>query len=181
MDIPLATICIQTRGKCFGSFQRCLKSILQHTPAGAFELRLGFIQASESLHHTLGLLDNGEPLGSDVLPGGVERFSFNGASGQAVHCWQTPVNLSREAMTRLFFGDVPPTGQYLVSFDDDAYVVEGWWEALQGVIERKIDYFGQHCWIDYVPAQAAMLKTQAWYTGVPILSRHWRQGCQIMT
>jgi hypothetical protein len=180
MNEPLATICIQTRGNRFERFRRCLTSILQHTPAGVFELRLGFIQASDSLHHALGMLNGGMPLERDVLPGRVERLSWNEGNSN-VHCWNAPANLAKEAMTRLLYCDVPPASDYLVSFDDDSYVVEGWWEAMQGVMERKIDYFGHRYWIDYLPAQAAMLKALPWYTGVPFLSRNGRQGGQFMT
>ena len=135
MDSPLATICVQTRGNRFDLFQRCLQSLLQHTPAGVFELRLGFVQANGSLHHALGLLSNGASLERDLLPGQIERFSWNQASGQAVHCWHAPTNLAKDVMTRHLFCDVPTASEYLVSFDDDSYVSEGWWESLPGVID----------------------------------------------
>jgi hypothetical protein len=181
MDSPLATICVQTRGNRYEVFRRCLQSLLQHTPAGDSELRLGFVQAHDSLHLALGLLSNGASLERDLLPGQIERFSWSQANGHAVHCWNAPAVLVRDVMTQQLFCDVPPASEYLVSLDDDSYVAEGWWESLQGVMERRIDYFGQPYWIDYVPAQAAMLKEQPWYTGVLFLSRNGRAGVQFMT
>ncbi len=53
---PIATICILTYGDYLAYYRRCLESVLAHTPADAFELRLGFNAATVSFHYTLGLL-----------------------------------------------------------------------------------------------------------------------------
>ena len=50
-----------------------------------------------------------------------------------------------------------------------------------GCHQTRIDYFGQPYWIDYLPAQAALLKAEPWYTGVPFLSRNGRAGVHFMT
>lgn len=182
MSSPLATICVQTHGNRVNDFRRCLGSILEHTPAGVFELRLGFNQAGSSLHHAIGMLSvDGAVIERDQLPGGIERFIWSGADGITVHTWQSTANGARDMMTRLFCHDVPLVSDYLIAFDDDAYVTAGWWEEMQSVMEREIDYFGRQRWTDYLPDQADLIKVQPWYSGVPFLKRKGRHGGLFMT
>ena len=71
-----AALCIVTGADRADSFQRTLKSILEHTPAGGVELRLGFIQAGYAFHYALGAsCPDGAAPQRHELPGGIERFS----------------------------------------------------------------------------------------------------------
>lgn len=182
MASSLATICLLTQGTNLASFRRSLESIVAHTPGTDYELRLGFSRAAASLHYAMGhLCTDGESIVRDSLPGGIERFGWNGAGGLVVHAYESSASLAKETMVRLLYHDVPSAGEYTIWFDDDAYVTPGWWEGLTPLMERKIDYFGQAKWVPYTPAQIAMIQAQPWYTGVPFLKRHDQIGGQFMT
>src|SRR5262249_36511876 len=109
---PRATVCILTYGDYLVYFRRCLESVLQNTPAGQIELRLGFNAAPASFAYArerLGLRgdDDGE-----LLPGGVRRTAFAGPGGMTVRLWNSPVNLYKEPMARLLYHDVPLATAY---------------------------------------------------------------------
>jgi tetratricopeptide (TPR) repeat protein len=181
---PRATVCILTYGDHLSYFRRCLGSVLRHTPAGRFELRLGFNAAPASLAHARRCLaaDGGEGEdGGPVPPDGVRRASFTAPGGTAVRLWTSDVNLYKEPMARLMFHDVPPAAEYVVWFDDDSFVEEGWWEALCPLLDRRIDYIGQPWWVDYLPGQEEMIRSRPWYRGVPLERRDGRPGVWFMT
>ena len=179
---PLATVCILTYGEHRPYFERCLESVLATTPHGAIALRLGFNDAPTSLAYTrerLGLGD--DTAAADLAAGGVRRAAFVTAGGMTVRIWDSPVNLYKEPMARLMYHDVPLVSEYAVWLDDDSYVEPGWWEALLPLLARKVDYIGQHWWVDHLPGQAEMIRAQPWYRGVPFDRRAGRPGTWFMT
>ena len=90
-------------------------------------------------------------------------------------------NLYKEPMARLMLHDVPLATDYVVWFDDDSFVEEGWWEALCPLFDRRVDYIGQPWWLDYLPGQEEMIRNQPWYRGVPFEHRGGRPGVGFMT
>jgi hypothetical protein len=175
------TIAIMTHGNHRADFCRCLESVLEHSPPNAFDLRLGFNQATESFHYALGrLCSDRSSLLHDQLPGEVERFGWDGPGEMKVHCWQATADFGRRAMAHLL-DDVPVSGEYLVWFDDNAAVEPGWWKGLATMTDRQVGYFGRADWIEFTPGQAAEIKAQSWYTGVPFLKRNNRPGSSYMS
>jgi hypothetical protein len=151
--------------------------VLRHTPAGRIELRLGINAAPASLAYARQcLLVEGGAAEEHILPGGVRRTSCVSRDGMRVRLWESPENLYKEPMARLMFHDVPLATEYAVWFDDDAFVEEGWWEALCPLFDRCIDYIGQPWWVDYLPGQEEMIRSQPWYRGVPFECREGRPG-----
>jgi hypothetical protein len=179
---PRATVCILTFGDYLPYFRRCLDSVLRHTPAGRVELRLGFNAAPASLAYARQRLPaEGGEVESQVLAGGVRRTSFAGPRGLVVRLWDSPGNLYKEPMARLLYHDVPLATEYAVWLDDDSFVEEGWWEALCPLLGRHVDYLGQPWWVDYLPGQEEMIRSQPWYRGVPFERRDGRPGVWFMT
>jgi tetratricopeptide (TPR) repeat protein len=179
---PRATICILTYGDYVPYFRRCLDSVLRHTPPGRCELRLGFNAAPAALAYARQCLpaERGE-IDSQVLPGDVRRTSFVSRGGLTVRLWDAPVNLYKEPMARLMYHDPPLTTEYVVWFDDDSFVEEGWWQALCPLFDRHVDYIGQPWWVDYLPGQDEMIRSQPWHHGVPFERRDGRPGVWFMT
>src|SRR5439155_15425718 len=122
LSTPRATVCILTYGDHLPYFRRCLDSVLQHTPAGRVELRLGFNAAPASLAYARQCLpvEIGEA-DCQALADGVRRTSF-ASCGMVVRLWDSPVNRYKEPMARLLFHDVPPATEYAVWLDDDSLV-----------------------------------------------------------
>jgi tetratricopeptide (TPR) repeat protein len=175
---PVATVCILTYGDHREYFERCLESVLATTPHAAIELRLGFNDAPASLAYArerLGLEDAME------VGDGVRRAAFVTANGMTVRLWHSAANLYKEPMARLMYHDVPLVSEHAVWLDDDSYVEPGWWEALLPLLARKVDYLGQRWWVDYLPGQREMIRSQPWYRGVPFERRDGRQGTWFMT
>jgi tetratricopeptide (TPR) repeat protein len=178
---PRATVCVLTFGDHLPYFRRCLDSVLRHTPPGRFELRLGFNAAPAALAYARQCLPaEGEGTDSQVLPGGVRRTSFV-SRGLTVRLCESPVNLYKEPMARLLYHDLPLATEYAVWFDDDSFVEEGWWQALCPLFDRHVDYIGQTWWVDYLPGQEEMVRSQPWYRGVPFDRRDGRPGAWFMT
>jgi hypothetical protein len=111
----------------------------------------------------------------------VRRAAFVTTGGMTVCIWDSRVNLYKEPMARLMYHDVPLVSEYAVWLDDDSYVEPGWWEALLPLLARKVDYIGQHWWVDHLPGQAEMIRAQPWYRGVPFDRRAGRPGTWFMT
>jgi tetratricopeptide (TPR) repeat protein len=179
---PLATVCILTYGDYRPYFERCLESVLATTPHGAIELRLGFNDAPASLAYArerLGLED--DAWAHHVHADGVRRAALVTASGMTVRLWHSPVNLYKEPMARLMYHDMPLVSEYAVWLDDDSYVEPGWWEALLPLLARHVDYVGQRWWVDHLPGQADMIRSQPWYRGVPFDRGAGRLGTWFMT
>lgn len=179
---PRVTICILTYGEYLAFFRRCFDSVLATTPLDQIELRLGFNQAAESFGYAC------ERLGAAIadverkmLDRDIERLSFRSPAGMTVHMWNSPVNLYKEPMARLMYHDLPLETEYAVWFDDDSFVEDGWWPALQALLDRRIDYIGQRWWVDYLPGQAEMIQAQPWYRGVPFELVNGKAGVQFMT
>jgi hypothetical protein len=179
---PRAAVCILTFGDYLPYFRRCLDSVLRHTPGGRIELRLGFNAAPASLAYARQRLPvEGAASDEHSLPGGVRRISWVSRGGMCVRLWAAPENLYKEPMARLMFHDVPLATEYAVWFDDDTFVEEGWWEALCPLLDRCVDYIGQPWWVDYLPGQEEMIRSQSWYRGVPLECREGRPGVGFMT
>jgi hypothetical protein len=84
------------------------------------ELRLGFNQASTSCHFALGCLcPDGPTPWRTLLPDGLERFELTRGDQPPVRLWQSPINLSKEAMARRLFYDVPLATDYVIRLEDD--------------------------------------------------------------
>jgi hypothetical protein len=180
--VPPATICILTYGDHLAYFRRCLDSVLAHTPAGAFELRLGFNEAPVSFHYALGrLCPTGVWIERQELPGGVERLRWSGPDDMSIRAWNSPTNLFKYPMARLLYYDAPLTTEYAVWFDDDTYVDAGWWDGLRQLFEKKIDYIGQQWGVWCYPGQAEMIQAQPWYRGVPLAFPRGQLGVTFMT
>jgi len=156
---------------------------LRHTPAGRIELRLGFNAAPASLAYARGELPAEGGAAEDLsLAGGVRRESYVSRGGMmTVRLWVSPANLYKEPMARLMLHDVPLATDYVVWFDDDSFVEEGWWETLCPLFDRGVDYIGQPWWVNYLPGQQDMVRAQSWYRGVPFEARDGRPGVWFMT
>jgi hypothetical protein len=179
---PRGTVCILTFGDYLPYFRRCLDSVLRHTPDGRIELRLGFNAAPASLAYARQRLPvAGQAAEEHGLPGGVRRTSWVSRGGMRVRLWEAAENLYKEPMARLMFHDVPLATEYAVWFDDDTFVEEGWWETLCPLFDRRVDYIGQQWWVDYLPGQEEMIRSQPWYRGVPFKHRAGRPGVGFMT
>jgi tetratricopeptide (TPR) repeat protein len=178
---PRATVCILTYGDYLPYFRRCLGSVLRHTPLGRVELRLGFNAAPDSLAYARRCLPAAGETDDRALPGGVRLTSYTSRGRTVVRLWDSPENLYKEPMARLMLHDVPLATEYAVWFDDDSFVEEGWWQALCPLLDRQVDYVGQQWWVDYLPGQEEMIRSQPWYRGVPFDSRDGRPGVWFMT
>jgi hypothetical protein len=177
-----ATICILTYGDYLPYFRRCLDFILQTTPRGEIELRLGFNAAPISSRYArdrLGLTAG--KCESVALSEDVTRISQICPDGFTVRCWDARLNLYKEPMARLLFHDVPLITEYVLWFDDDSFVEPGWWEALRPLLDQKIDYFGQPWMVYYLPGQMEMIEAQPWYRGVPFDCRDGRPCVEYAT
>jgi predicted O-linked N-acetylglucosamine transferase (SPINDLY family)/ADP-heptose:LPS heptosyltransferase len=180
--VCLSTICILTYGDHLPYFRRCLDSVLEHTPLGEIELRLGFNNAPASFNWARRRLGS-ESIPQDTanLSEDVQRTTFRSPNGTTVRLWNSPVNLYKEPMARFMYHDVRLDTDYVIWFDDDSYVEAGWWQALCEIFRQKIDYIGQSWWADYFPGQLAMIEAQPWYRAVPIPLREGNPGVEFMT
>lgn len=180
MGLKPATVCILTYGGFTPYFSRCLGSVLDTTPLDKIELRLGFNQAAENYRHALERLQPATmrtELASDTLT----RVYLRTAEGLLVRAWRSEENLYKEPMARLLYYDVPLDTEYVVWFDDDSFVLPGWWEELQPFLVAGYDYIGQPWWVDYLPGQEEMIKHQPWYRDVLFELREGRCGVHFMT
>lgn len=178
----VATVCVLTYGDYPDFYERCLESVLAHTPADAVELRLGFNAAPASFHFALGrLCPDGRGPRRALLPGGVERFHWEGPGGMPVTAWRSALNLYKEPMSRLMFHDAALETEYAIWLDDDSFVEAGWWEALVPIMEQRLDYIGQSWWVTYLPGQLEMIQAQPWYRGAPFEQRAGKPGVNFMT
>jgi hypothetical protein len=178
---PLATVCILTYGDYLDYFQRCLDSILAHTPREEIALRLGFNAAPSSLAYARERLGGtSEPVIRD-LPEGIKLTTMTCPDLGSVALWNSPTNLYKEPMARLMFYTVPLDTEYVIWFDDDSYVSRNWWEELRELLDQRVDYAGQEWWVDYLPGQQEMIRKQAWYQGVPFALKKGRPGVLFAT
>jgi Flp pilus assembly protein TadD len=179
---PRATVCVLTFGHYLPYFRRCLDSVLRHTPGGRIELRLGFNAAPVSLAYARRELPaEGKAAEGLSSTGGIRQESYVSRGGMTVRLWESPVNLYKEPMARLMLHDVPLATDYVVWFDDDSFVEEGWWETLCPLFDRGVDYIGRPWWVNYLPGQEDMVRSQSWYRGVPFDARDGRPGVWFMT
>src|SRR5262249_7523512 len=116
-----------------------------------------------------------------ALADGVQRASYTSHDGFLVRSWNSPTNLCKEPMARLMFHDVALRTDYVIWFDDDSYVEQGWWQALCPLLDRDIQYIGQEWWVDYLPGQEKMIQAQPWHRGKPFRRRDDRPGVWFMT
>lgn len=181
MRPPRATVCILTYGDWLPYFQRCLDSVLDNTPHGEMELRLGFNDAKKSLRYAIDRLAPRSALPAATHRDGIDVISFRTTRGTMVRLWDSPTNLYKEPMCRRMYYDVPLEMEYVVWFDDDTFVKPGWWPALCAVMDRKIDYIGQRWWFYYFPGQADMVRAQPWYREIPFDLNNGKAGSWFMT
>jgi tetratricopeptide (TPR) repeat protein len=179
---PRATVCILTFGDYLPYFRRCLDSVVRYTPPGRIELRLGFNEAPASLEYACKACPpTGDVADWETRSGGLRRRSYVTREGMAVRLWDSPTNLYKEPMARLLFHDLPLTTDYVIWLDDDSYVEDGWWQVLCPLFDRGVDYIGQSWWVDYLPGQDQMIRSQPWYRSVPLEHRDGRPGVWFMT
>lgn len=177
-----ATVCILTYGNYPEFFQRCLLSVVKHTPAAEIELRLGFNDAPKSFQFALGRLKKDwRAPHVEMLESGIELVTFPSESDLTVRMWNSPTNLYKEPMSRHMYYDVPIETEYVIWLDDDSYVEAGWWPELRKLFDRQIHYIGQRWWVQYLPGQTEMIKSMPWYRGVAFEERDGKQGAHFMT
>lgn len=162
-------------------FSACLDSILASTPFGEIVLHLGFNEAPSSLAYALKQLSPDSAKVVQQLPEGPELTILKSRGQLSVHLWNSPVNLYKEPMARLMFYSLPLRTEYVIWFDDDSFVNPGWWEELRGLLDQHVDYIGQEWWVDYLPGQQEMLRSQLWYRGVPFALKDGRPGVRFAT
>jgi hypothetical protein len=178
---PLTAICIVSSGDRADAFESCLHDVLDHSPLRDVELRLGFSQATLSLHMALGVLcTNAAKIHRHELHGGVERFRWLGPENMTVWAWQAPASQAKEHLLDLLFHDVRLDAAYAVWLDDQCTIKPGWWEALRPLLDQGIDYIGQPRWHDYRPGEVEAMQSRPWYLGVPPARREGRPGVSFM-
>ncbi len=176
-----AAVCVFAAGDAAAGFRECLGNVLEHTPLAQIELRLAFSKAARSLHHALGVLcPDGTFPRHDELPGQAERFEWAGRDGLPVSAWSSAASVSRNALARLVFHDVPLTAEYAICLDQNVFVEAGWWEAIVPLLDKGVDYIGQPSWQDYRPGEAERFEASRWYLGVPHARREGRPGVSFM-
>src|SRR5262249_31414752 len=57
----------------------------------------------------------------------------------------------------------------------------GWGRGFWGVVDGGVDYIGQSWWVNYLPGQEEMIRSQPWYRGVPFQTHAGRSGVRFMT
>jgi hypothetical protein len=177
-----ATVCIITAGDEPERLRRCLGCLLACTPLEKIELRLGFSSALHSLYSVVGALaEDGVMPARYLLADGVERLQWTTGKGLSVQAWHTPTALTQDQLTRLLFHDVPLHTDYVIRLADDFEMEAGWWEALEPLLEKGVDYIGQSTWRDFLPGEAEMIQSQPWYMGVPFARREGKIGISWMT
>jgi len=179
MDSPNITICIHAAGNHLAEFRRCLESVLACPPDSPYELRLGFQHAPKTLHYAIGrLCPDGTRIEREQLPEQTERFAWAVPGGPSVCAWHSscPNRLCDGTLLAVVFQDTPIRSEYVVWLDEEVCVSANWWRELAQLLTRGIDYLGHLCWTEYSTAQAEMLQSQSWYTGVPFLKRDNRVG-----
>jgi hypothetical protein len=177
-----ATVCIITAGDEPERLRRCLGRLLAHTPLEKIELHLGFSSALHSLYSVVGALaEDGVMPTRHPLADRIERLQWSTGKGLSVRAWHSPSALSQDQLTRLLFHDVPLQTDYVIRLADHFEVEAGWWEALEPLLEKGVDYIGQSRWRDFLPGEAEMIQSQPWYMGVPFARREGRIGISWMT
>jgi hypothetical protein len=174
-----ATLCQLANGDRPGGFRRRLDRLLGAVPAGDVERRLGLGQAPACAAYALGrLCPDGTAPRHAALPGGLERFGWTAAGGLPVWLWHAPAGLGRTELAQRLVTDMPLTTEYVLRFEGDAWVEDGWWPALLPLLEQGIDYLGRPAWGFYGPGQAEALPAQPWYRGRPPEVRDGRPGVE---
>jgi GR25 family glycosyltransferase involved in LPS biosynthesis len=171
-------------GNALAAFQDSIAALMEHTPPGEIELRLGFLAAEAELHYTMGLLcPDGAVPEWQQLPDRVERFSWKTARRVQVWAWLCPETgtHAEQFLPRLVLHDVPLPTEYAVLLASEVVVEAGWWEALRPVLEQQADYVGQREWHEYVPAEMQKVQAHPLYMGVPFDRRGGRPGVSFLS
>jgi hypothetical protein len=126
------------------------------------------------------LCPNGACSARAALPGGVERFSWTAAGGNAVRAWVSTSGLAEHALTTLLLTDVPVNTDYILWCHDCRQMEPKWRESLPAQLGKKVDYFGCPSWVEYSPNDIERLQCRPWYRGVPLERRNGRAGVSFM-
>jgi hypothetical protein len=178
---PDITICILTDGLLPEDAQLQIRSVINHAPPIAVELRLGFYLQDHSFYHVLGIScpDRVVP-DRRQLPSGHERFEWTCNKRLLIRAWVSSGAKSRSCLFRQLIHDVNIKSEYVIVLNYGNSLEVGWWEALLPLLEKGTDYIGQLAWHEYSSAELDLIQTFPWYVGVPFDRREGRIGVSYM-
>lgn len=178
-DCRLATICVANGEEGSSSFPQLLDHLLETLPVADVELRLALPRASESASYALGrLCPDGRAWRHTLLPQGVERFQVETSLGLPVVCWCFPGMFPVSSVWRWLWCDLAVATDYLVWLEDAALWAEDWWQELSRSFHGGGggDVFGPALWQELSAVDAAAVRLQPWYRGLPFATRAGRAG-----
>jgi ADP-heptose:LPS heptosyltransferase len=152
---PPITICALCYGPFVDLHKRCLSSIVDKTPAGTFELRVGLNEVSDKTLEWVNTVLQ-DRLGDKLL------------------IYHSKRNIMKYPLMRRMFHDPdnPITSKWVVWFDDDSHVTdEDWLPVLSRTIKQnypKHVMFGKKYFWHLRGTQEEWIKAANWYGGKPI-------------